>query len=102
MSGERPPGRGARTVVPVVPGCVDTQIVQGVPPRGMAPPGVVADAVVRLLHRPRPEIVVPGWYRIPIWLDRWVPLLTDLLAPRVVRRVARQAGRRAARQAERP
>src|SRR3989337_472406 len=86
----------------VLPGWIDTPIVQGVPPRRMAPPGVVADAVVRLLHRPRPEIVVPGWYRIPIWLDHWVPLLTDLLAPRVVRRVERQAERRAARQAERP
>jgi len=86
----------------VLPGWIDTPIVQGVPPRRMAPPGVVADAVVRLLHRPRPEIVVPGWYRIPIWLDHWVPLLTDLLAPRVVRRVERRAERRAARQAERP
>ena len=85
----------------VLPGWIDTPMLQTVRPRRTAPPGGVADAVVRLLHRPRREVVVPGWYRIPIWLDRWFPLVTDLLAPRVVRRAERQAEHRAARQAER-
>ncbi len=77
----------------VLPGWIDTPLIQ-VRRLRMAPPSVVADATVGLLYRPRREIVVPGWYRIPIWLDRWLPRLTDLLAPWVVRRAERGGGGR--------
>ncbi len=85
----------------LLPGWVDTPLLQTIRPRRMIPAGVVADSVARLLRRPRAEVIIPEWYRLPIWLDRWFSPLTDLLAPRVVRRMERQAERRPMRQAER-
>lgn len=44
----------------------------------MPGPKVIAKAISRLIRRPRPEIVVPGYYRFLIWLDRLAPTaLTD-------------------------
>lgn len=39
----------------------------------MPGPAVIARAVSRLIRRPRREVVVPGWYRFLIWLDRLMP-----------------------------
>jgi NAD(P)-dependent dehydrogenase (short-subunit alcohol dehydrogenase family) len=62
----------------VLPGWIDTPMVrQRVRPRWIAPPAVVGEAIVDLLRRPRREVVVPGWYRIPLALGRWLPGLVD-------------------------
>ncbi|MBI3974775.1 MAG: SDR family NAD(P)-dependent oxidoreductase [Armatimonadetes bacterium] len=61
----------------VLPGWIATPMIRGVPPRWLAPPSVVADAVVRLLRDPRPEVVVPGWYRPLIALGRTLPAVAD-------------------------
>jgi len=62
----------------VLPGFIDTSMRTSRPSwlRG-APSTVVAEAVVRLLHHPRREVVVPGWYRIPIGINRWAPAALD-------------------------
>lgn len=44
-----------------------------------ARPELVARAVVKLLRRPRRELVVPGYYRPLIWLTRSWPTLADFL-----------------------
>jgi short-subunit dehydrogenase len=65
------------SVSAVLRGWIDTPMVKRIRPRWMAPPAIVADAAVRLLRRPRGEVIVPGWYRIPIGLSRWIPGVTD-------------------------
>ncbi len=77
----------------LLPGWVETELLQSFRPPVMVSPEVVADAAVRLLRRPRRELVIPGWYRIPIWVAHWFPQVVDFLAPRVVRRLEREAGR---------
>ncbi|HEV8340150.1 MAG TPA: SDR family NAD(P)-dependent oxidoreductase [bacterium] len=62
----------------VLPGWIDTPMVQRVRPRWIAPPAVVGEAVVALLRRPRREVIVPGWYTIPLALGRWLPGLVDV------------------------
>ena len=89
---------GGIAVSAVLPGWIDTPMVRA-RPRFLAPPTIVADAVVRLLHRPKREVIVPGWYRFPIWFNRWLPIVTDRLSPRVMRRIE-QAERRAQRERE--
>jgi len=85
---------GAGVIVSaLLPGWVETELLQTFRPRVMVSPEVVADAALRLLRRPRRELVVPGWYRIPIWVARWFPQVVDLLAPRVVRRFERGTDR---------
>lgn len=62
----------------VLPGWIDTPLLrQRVRPRWIAPPSVVGDAVVRLLRHPRAEVVIPGWYRLPLALGRWLPSVAD-------------------------
>jgi short-subunit dehydrogenase len=59
------------------PGFIRTEMTAklGFPMPG---PEIVARAISRLIRRPRPEVVVPGWYRLLIWLDRFTPAaLTD-------------------------
>ncbi|MDQ7849486.1 MAG: SDR family NAD(P)-dependent oxidoreductase [Armatimonadota bacterium] len=84
------------TVSALLPGWVETELLQSFRPPVMLSASVVADAAVRLLRRPRRELVIPGWYRFPIWVARWFPQVVDLLAPRVMRRLERNAGRSAA------
>jgi len=63
----------------VLPGWIDTPMVrQRLRPRWIAQPIVVGEAIVHLLHHPRREVVVPGWYRIPLALGRWLPGLADV------------------------
>jgi short-subunit dehydrogenase len=51
-------------------------------------PEVVAKAISRLIRRPRIEVVVPGYYRLLIWLDRLAPtVLTDWIYAQGKRRV---------------
>jgi len=70
------------SVSAVLPGWINTPMVQQIRPRWGAPPGIVAEAVVRLLRRPRREVVVPWWYRGMIGMNRSFPGVMDLLAAR--------------------
>jgi short-subunit dehydrogenase len=52
----------------------------------MPGPALVARAVARLLRHPRHEVVVPGFYRLLIWLNRLLPWLIDWTIARFYRR----------------
>ncbi len=71
----------------VLPGYIDTSMRATRLSKSWrgAPPAVVADAVVGILHDPRREVVVPAWYRIPIGLNRWAPATFDWLFARLGR-----------------
>lgn len=58
------------------PGFVRTEMTAGVPVN-MPGPEVVARAIARLIRHPRREVVVPGWYRLPMLLNRLLPGLVD-------------------------
>lgn len=45
----------------------------------MPGPEVVAKAISKVIRKPRREMVVPGWYRILIVLNRFFPWIADLL-----------------------
>ncbi len=49
----------------------------------MPGPEIVARAVADVLERPRREVVVPGWYRLPALLDQFAPGVLDQLMPLV-------------------
>ena len=66
-------------VTTVYPGVVETAFFErrGAPyqrgwPRPM-PPERVARAIVRAISRDRSDVVIPGWLRIPIWLQATLP-----------------------------
>jgi short-subunit dehydrogenase len=47
-------------------------------------PEIVAAAIAHVIRRPRREVVVPGWYRLLIWLERLLPAsLSDPLVRKV-------------------
>lgn len=71
-------GTGVGVTV-VVPGVVQTSFFER---RGAAydrdwpkplPPERVAQAIVRAIARDQSEVVIPGWLRIPIWLQATLP-----------------------------
>lgn len=71
-------GTGTGVTV-VIPGVVQTPFFErrGAPydrrwPRPL-PPERVARAMVRAISRDQSEIVIPGWLRIPIWLQATLP-----------------------------
>jgi NAD(P)-dependent dehydrogenase (short-subunit alcohol dehydrogenase family) len=69
--------RGSGVSVSVVsPGFIRTTLTRGVK-APMPGPRVVARRVARLARHPRREVVVPGVYRFPIWIDRYLPWLVD-------------------------
>jgi uncharacterized protein len=83
------PAEGIR-VLTVNPGFVETP---GFPQRGVlgsrlleravVEPDHVAKRIVRAVTKNRPEIFVPGWYRVPAWAQSLAPgLLSRLLARR--------------------
>ncbi len=51
-----------------------------------APPEQVAEAVVRLLVRPRRRIYVPGWLRLSRWVEPLFGGLIDQLGPLLLKR----------------
>lgn len=82
----------------VSPGFVRTEMTRELPFR-MPPADLVGHAIARLIRRPRREVVVPGWYRILIALNRWMPWLADRIIVKTQgrRRAARPSGTGAAR-----
>jgi NAD(P)-dependent dehydrogenase (short-subunit alcohol dehydrogenase family) len=66
---------------------------------GLPGPEIVADAIVAAIDRPRRVRIVPGGYRVPVFLVKTFPAFTDLVFgdARIQRRLNRDA--RAAREA---
>ena len=67
-------------VTTVLPGRVDTPMIDdlGVPwISAKIPPETVARAIVSVLHRPRPEIIVPWQTKILVYLNTLSPRLGD-------------------------
>lgn len=46
--------------------------------RRLPSPEIVARAVARLIVHPKREVVVPGYYRLAIWAERFLPGLVDI------------------------
>jgi NAD(P)-dependent dehydrogenase (short-subunit alcohol dehydrogenase family) len=65
---------------------------------GLPGPEVVADAILAAIARPRRKHIVPGSYRLPVFLFKAFPHLADLVFgdARIQRRLNRDA--RAARE----
>lgn len=72
----------------VSPGFVRSEMTAA---RGSNLPGpeIVAKAISNVIKRPRREVVVPGWYRALIWLERLMPVgLSDQVVRKFVLRKA--------------
>jgi short-subunit dehydrogenase len=70
----------------VSPGFVRSEMTAA---RGSKLPGpeIVAKAIANVIKRPRREVVVPGYYRLLIWLERLLPAaLSDQVVRKVVMR----------------
>lgn len=82
----------------IEPGFVQTTM--NGPMRNLPPPEIVADAIVAAVTHPRRKHIVPRSYRLPVFLFKTFPGLTDLVFgdARVQRRLNRDA--RAARAQE--
>jgi short-subunit dehydrogenase len=65
----------------VSPGFIRTEMTEGLRMK-MPGPEIVAQAIERLVRRPRREVVVPGYYRLLIWLCWTMPWLADLILAR--------------------
>jgi short-subunit dehydrogenase len=66
----------------VSPGFIDTGMATRLRSIPKAPPELVARAVADAIARPHREVVVPGYYRLAIWLERALPWLADLALAR--------------------
>src|SRR5579862_5564147 len=67
----------------VSPGFIRTPMSNESRSRFVPGPEVVARAIARLAVHPRREVVVPGYYRVAVWLEHALPWLGDLaLRPR--------------------
>jgi short-subunit dehydrogenase len=74
--------RGSGVSVSVVsPGFIRTPMTRGnkLPMPG---PAIVARRIAKLVRKPKREVVVPGFYRIAVWIERYLPWLVDLGTPR--------------------
>jgi short-subunit dehydrogenase len=61
----------------VSPGFVDTAMAAWLRGFPKAPPELVARVIAEAIDRPRREVIVPGYYRLAIWLERALPWLAD-------------------------
>ncbi len=66
----------------IAPGFIRTAMTAWGPPLPMPGPEVVARVVLNLLDHPRPEVIVPGWYRGLAWLETLLPWVVDRVASR--------------------
>jgi short-subunit dehydrogenase len=74
--------RGSGVTVSVVsPGFIRTPMTRGnrLPMPG---PAIVARRIAKLVRKPKREVIVPGVYRIAVWIERYLPWLVDLGTPR--------------------
>ena len=72
------------SVSTISPGFIRTPLTRRMHgPIPMPGPEVVARAIADLITHPRREVVIPWWYRLPIWLEGAVPWLVDFgMSPR--------------------
>ncbi|HYF94631.1 MAG TPA: SDR family NAD(P)-dependent oxidoreductase [Symbiobacteriaceae bacterium] len=68
---------GVRVSV-ISPGFIRTEMTPDVK-WSMPGPEVIARAILRLMRRPKREVVVPGWYRVLIWLNAHFPWVGDMI-----------------------
>lgn len=64
------------TVSLVSPGFIRTPLTGN--RRRLPGPEIVARAIASVILRPRREVVVPGYYRLAIWAERFLPGLVDV------------------------
>lgn len=72
----------------ISPGFIDTAMIAEFRRVPKAPPELVARAIADAIARPRREQIIPGYYRLGVWLDRLLPGLVDA----ALRLGARRAG----------
>ncbi len=77
LSLRRQLSRSGVSVSLVSPGFIRTPLTSRMPGR-LPGPEIVATAIANLVTHPRREVIVPGWYRLPTWLERNFPWLVDL------------------------
>jgi short-subunit dehydrogenase len=75
-------GRHGVGVTIVSPGFIATDMTKDLRFIPKAPPEQVARVIADAVERPRREVVVPGYYRLPIWLDHLMPGLSDFVLSR--------------------
>lgn len=74
----------------ISPGFIRTNMTRSVR-IPMPGPELIAHAVTQVLQHPQAEMVVPGYYRPPIWINNHFPWLLDLLlGNRLTRLIRRQ------------
>ena len=66
----------------VSPGFIDTDMTSWLRGFPKAPPELVARVIADAIERPRREVIVPGYYRLGIWLERALPWLADVALSR--------------------
>ena len=62
----------------VSPGFIKTDMTRWMGDLPLPGPALVARAIAGALERPRRELFVPGYYRLPVWLEHLLPGLADL------------------------
>jgi short-subunit dehydrogenase len=74
--------RGSGVTVSVVsPGFIRTPMTRGNKLPMPGPEGV-ARRIAKLVRKPKREVILPGVYRIAVWIERYLPWLVDLGTPR--------------------
>jgi short-subunit dehydrogenase len=69
-------------VTDVLPGVIDTPMTERLTGVPKAPVAQAARAILAVMERPRPQVITPGWYRLPLALNRLAPWLMDAILAR--------------------
>lgn len=76
-------GTNVRTSL-VSPGFIRTPMTEGI--SGPVPgPEIIANAISRLIKKPKREVIVPGFYRFGVWAEAIAPGLMDWLLSKMWR-----------------
>jgi hypothetical protein len=46
----------------------------------MPGPEIVARRIAKLVRKPKRDVIVPGIYRVALWVERYLPWLVDVAA----------------------
>jgi short-subunit dehydrogenase len=66
----------------VSPGFIRTPMTEGI--RAPMPgPEAIANAISRLINKPKREVIVPGIYRLGVWLEAVMPGVADVVLSRI-------------------